>query len=313
MTVPVKDSRLEFTDNGMCRDYFAKFEDITRHLVQIALTAAPSAEKGRFGEAENGIIADYLHHLSNSLAALSMKYLLTGLVHHRLPAKLAIDQTDSGFPVFREIMKLKEDKSKAKKRLQALPEPEQIKNGIVDRLFAEHRISEAASAVLLGGKRIKEWRSCCKDAGLKTSADMFFQPEGQNAKLQHPTPELIEAAMVQLLDKNPVDAIVAENDYWAARLIQAAMARGKRVPEDLAVIGYSNSEVGLYHEPSITTIAKPIIQTTEVFSTSCLLVVVVAGVRSGPMMIANPVQPGGTPPGRPGSPAAPFDGPQNRC
>ena len=137
---PLDDARLEFSDNELCRRYFAKFEGVMRHLSDIAATAAPSTERGRVGEMETQIITDYLARLANSLTALSMKYLLAGLVHHRLPANLEIDQTDSGFPVFREIMKLKQDQSEADARLKALPSKNQIKADIVDHLFSERSI-----------------------------------------------------------------------------------------------------------------------------------------------------------------------------
>lgn len=137
---PLDDARLEFSDNELCRRYFAKFEGVMRHLSEIAATAAPSTERSHVGEIETQIITDYLARLANSLTALSMKYLLAGLVRHRLPANLEIDQTDSGFPVFREIMKLKQDQSEADARLKELPSKKQIKADIVDHLFAKRSI-----------------------------------------------------------------------------------------------------------------------------------------------------------------------------
>jgi len=38
------------------------------------------------------------------------------------------------------------------------------------------------------------------------------------------------------------DAVIAADDVWAVRLIQRLKARGYRVPDDVAVVGYDNSK-----------------------------------------------------------------------
>jgi DNA-binding LacI/PurR family transcriptional regulator len=50
------------------------------------------------------------------------------------------------------------------------------------------------------------------------------------------------------------DAIVAVNDFYAARLIAALRRRGRRVPDDVAILGCDNLDIGTLIEPQLTTI-----------------------------------------------------------
>lgn len=53
----------------------------------------------------------------------------------------------------------------------------------------------------------------------------------------------------------PVDAIVAANDLLAIGVIRAARLRGLRVPQDLAVTGMDDTEIGRVFQPSLTTVS----------------------------------------------------------
>lgn len=52
-----------------------------------------------------------------------------------------------------------------------------------------------------------------------------------------------------------IDAIVAANDLLAIGAIRAARSLGIRVPEDLAVTGIDNTEIGGLFQPSITSVS----------------------------------------------------------
>ena len=130
------EARLEFSDNDLCRRYFAKFARVIAIVQEIAKRAPLGASGGQgLGDLESEIIAQYLARLAGSFAALSMKHLLTGLVHNRLPAKLEIDQADSGFPVFRELLALGDDGKQAQARLAELPDRRTLKGDIIDYLL----------------------------------------------------------------------------------------------------------------------------------------------------------------------------------
>jgi diguanylate cyclase (GGDEF)-like protein len=56
-----------------------------------------------------------------------------------------------------------------------------------------------------------------------------------------------------------VDAIVAASDYMAFGVIEALTARGLRVPEDLAVVGFDDVEEASCSSPALTTVRQPLV------------------------------------------------------
>jgi DNA-binding LacI/PurR family transcriptional regulator len=50
------------------------------------------------------------------------------------------------------------------------------------------------------------------------------------------------------------DAVLADDDFFAALLIRALGERGLRVPQDVAVVGWGNETVSRYVVPSLTTV-----------------------------------------------------------
>lgn len=66
-------------------------------------------------------------------------------------------------------------------------------------------------------------------------------------------------ASQQLFDQSwPFDGVFAANDVIAAAVLQEAVRREIRVPEDLQVIGYDGIELGEMTSPPLTTIVQPI-------------------------------------------------------
>lgn len=64
-----------------------------------------------------------------------------------------------------------------------------------------------------------------------------------------------EAAMDRLLDTRPqVTAVFGFNDLIAVGAMRAARRRGRRVPEDLAVLGFDGLALGELVEPALTTL-----------------------------------------------------------
>lgn len=62
-------------------------------------------------------------------------------------------------------------------------------------------------------------------------------------------------ALAELLDKEPgLEAVCCSSDTLAHGVLVEAQARGLRVPEDLAVVGFGNAEFGAHMLPSITTV-----------------------------------------------------------
>lgn len=67
-----------------------------------------------------------------------------------------------------------------------------------------------------------------------------------------------EIADLLKTSKQAPDAIFAANDKMAMGAISAIVASGRKVPEDIAVIGYDNIGEAESYDPPITTIEQPI-------------------------------------------------------
>jgi LacI family transcriptional regulator len=65
--------------------------------------------------------------------------------------------------------------------------------------------------------------------------------------------------MQELLRRCPdLDAVFACNDPMAAGALQAASRMGRRVPEDLAVVGFDDVPEAAYYTPPLTTVRQPL-------------------------------------------------------
>ncbi|EEP71932.1 LacI family transcriptional regulator [Micromonospora sp. ATCC 39149] len=68
------------------------------------------------------------------------------------------------------------------------------------------------------------------------------------------------AAMRQLLDAHPgLDAVLAASDLMAHGAMRTLREAGRRVPADVAVIGFDDIETAAYTDPPLTTVRQPIV------------------------------------------------------
>jgi DNA-binding LacI/PurR family transcriptional regulator len=68
-----------------------------------------------------------------------------------------------------------------------------------------------------------------------------------------------EQAMMRLIREHPdVDGVFVANDLMAQGALMALRDAGRRVPEDVAVIGFDDSSAALAARPALTTIRHPL-------------------------------------------------------
>jgi DNA-binding LacI/PurR family transcriptional regulator len=73
------------------------------------------------------------------------------------------------------------------------------------------------------------------------------------------TPESGERAMAELLNRSPgFDAVFAGNDLMATGALRTLRARGRRVPADVAVVGYDDMEPAGWADPPLTTVRQDV-------------------------------------------------------
>ncbi|MDR0759177.1 MAG: LacI family DNA-binding transcriptional regulator [Treponema sp.] len=91
-------------------------------------------------------------------------------------------------------------------------------------------------------------------AGLKKNEDWIVHLSSISYHLAY------SYALHLLSQPNPPDAIFAISDVYAVAALYAAQKKGLRVPEDISVIGFDNTELSAITNPSLTTMEQPGIQ-----------------------------------------------------
>ncbi|HZU56104.1 MAG TPA: LacI family DNA-binding transcriptional regulator [Actinocrinis sp.] len=101
-----------------------------------------------------------------------------------------------------------------------------------------------------GRDRLKGYQDALRTAGLP--ADDSLVAHGDYTRASG------ELAMIKLLQANPdLDAVFVASDLMAVGAIDALTGAGKRVPEDVAVVGFDDSPAALTARPQLTTVRQP--------------------------------------------------------
>jgi DNA-binding LacI/PurR family transcriptional regulator len=96
-------------------------------------------------------------------------------------------------------------------------------------------------------------------------------------------------AATRLIRRRPdIEAIFAGSDLAAIGAIRALQAAGRRVPEDVAVIGFDDLKDATDHVPALTTVRQPVAELGA--SMARLLMERLAGTREEPAGVVLPVE-----------------------
>jgi len=110
------------------RRYFSKFERIIGHMGDVA---ALSYKEKLLSPLEARVVLQYLQGLAHTFTALSYKFLMANRVGDHSAKLLSIDKTDSGFPVFQEILQMAADALQADDHLLTLPSQGRLKKDMM--------------------------------------------------------------------------------------------------------------------------------------------------------------------------------------
>lgn len=81
-------------------------------------------------------------------------------------------------------------------------------------------------------------------------------PVKENLIIKIGEEEDFETRIIQLLEDREIDAVLAVNELYAVTTIKLAREAGINVPEDLAVIAFTDGIISQYSTPTITTVSQ---------------------------------------------------------
>jgi DNA-binding LacI/PurR family transcriptional regulator len=102
-----------------------------------------------------------------------------------------------------------------------------------------------------GAHRLKGYEQAHKENGVKINKNLIAYGNWSY--------ESAKILMLRLLAGNPeIDGVFAANDVMALAAINAIEERGKRVPDDIAVVGFDDTMLSQASRPSLTTVKQDI-------------------------------------------------------
>lgn len=133
--------------------------------------------------------------------------------------------------------------------------------------------------VILSRDRLRGYTLALQQAGLPVLEELiapgtFYLESG------------VEAARRLLGLPEPPTAVFCANDEMAIGFIRAAEAMGRRVPDDVAVVGFDDIRFASFYRPALTTVAQPMYEIGR--RAAQLLLDQVGGKADGPQSIVLP-------------------------
>ncbi len=135
-----------------------------------------------------------------------------------------------------------------------------IDNAAIGRLATEHLLAGGARHVgIVTGprtwweaeQRLQGWRETIAAAGHTVDESLIIEGDW--------TVDSGEQALYRMIEAHPeIDAVFASNDQMALGAIYGAHKTGRRVPEDLSVVGVDNIAEASHFWPPLTTVHQPL-------------------------------------------------------
>ena len=128
-------------------------------------------------------------------------------------------------------------------------------------------------------ERVAGWREALEAAGLRVPepAEADFTAEGG------------EAAMARLLEEEPdLDGVFIASDLMATGALKAIRESGRRVPDDLSVVGFDDSIFAVTSSPPLTSVRQPLEEMGRLMVET--LLAIIADPAAGPIQRILPAE-----------------------
>lgn len=118
---------------------------------------------------------------------------------------------------------------------------------LINKGFKKIALITTVDYVSVGKLRTEGYIKALKNNGLEIDENLILRIEDIDS-----CADKIE----ELLKNNSFDALFAVNELFAVTAIKTANRLGKKVPEDLSIIGFTDGIISNYSSPSITTVSQ---------------------------------------------------------
>ncbi|MDN3593575.1 LacI family DNA-binding transcriptional regulator [Zunongwangia endophytica] len=118
---------------------------------------------------------------------------------------------------------------------------------LIDKGAKNIGIISTVDYVSVGKLRTHGYTQILEDNGL---------PVNQNFILKIEDMDRVDEEIASFIENTELDALFAVNEHFAAAAVRAIQNKGKKVPEDVQVIGFTDGELSKRFIPSLTTISQ---------------------------------------------------------
>jgi LacI family transcriptional regulator len=118
---------------------------------------------------------------------------------------------------------------------------------LIDKGFKKIALITTVDYVSVGKLRTEGYTKALKNNDLVVEENLILKIEDTDN---------FETHIESLISNNELDAIFAVNEIFAVTAIKAANRLGKKVPEDISIIGFTDGIISKYSSPSITTVSQ---------------------------------------------------------
>lgn len=118
---------------------------------------------------------------------------------------------------------------------------------LIDKGFKKIALITTVDYVSVGKLRTEGYLKALKSNDIKIDENLILKIED----IDH-----CDEAIDNLINSQKIDAIFAVNELFAVTAIKSALKIGLKIPEDIAVIGFTDGIISKYSSPSITTVSQ---------------------------------------------------------